>query len=663
MAFGSILVANRGEIALRVIKTAKGLGLRTVAVYTDADAKAGHVKAADDAVNIGVGPVGDSYLSVEKILTVAKQTGAEAIHPGYGFLSENHEFAHTVIDAGLTFIGPEPGAIQTMGNKAESKRLMIEAGVPCVPGYQGTDQSDDVLMAEASCIGYPLIIKAVAGGGGRGMRLVFDETEDLQNIIAQARSEALNAFGNSELIIEKAIISPRHVEVQLFADTHGNVVHLGERDCSVQRRHQKIVEEAPCPVMTPKLRQAMGEAAVDAAKAVNYRGAGTVEFLLDASGEFYFIEMNTRLQVEHPVTELITGLDLVELQITVAQGDPLPFSQEDVVLSGHAMEVRLYAEDPANGYLPTTGTVNLWREAVGKGIRVDGGISQGQEVSSFYDPMLAKIIAYGPTRDVARRRLISAVEKTVLLGTRTNTTFLANLLAKEGFEKGEATTAFLDEAYPDGYSEEDVTAEEFALVSSLFFERQKASALTKAGFVADDQMHWTSAPLTPASLKIIVNDSTVECLIMAVRGGWCVAVMDQHLIVDVLEISDSSVKAKVGDRTLEATYVLEGDSLQLASRARRLFFKRLRAGAQEEGGASSGLVKAPMPGLVIETLVKVGDTVSAGARLATLEAMKMQHQILAEVDGKIEAVKVSEGDQIIDGQIMIEIAPNEYLVA
>ena len=369
--FNSILIANRGEIACRVIRTAKKLGYRTVAVYSDADAGAPHVKLADDAVRIGSGPVGESYLVPELILQAAASSGAESIHPGYGFLSENAAFAEAVESAGLVFIGPTREAIDVMGNKAESKRRMIEAGVPCVPGYEGHDQSDKTLIAEGLKIDLPLMVKAAAGGGGRGMRLVHDQA-DLANAIKLARAEAEGAFGSGELILEKAIIKPRHVEIQVFADTFGNTVHLGERDCSVQRRHQKVIEEAPCPIMTPELREKMGQSAIDAAKSVNYRGAGTVEFLLDDSGFFYFLEMNTRLQVEHPVTELITDLDLVALQISVAQGEPLDFSQADLDLEGHAIEVRLYTEDPSQDFLPASGPVDLWAPASGVGVRISG---------------------------------------------------------------------------------------------------------------------------------------------------------------------------------------------------------------------------------------------------------------------------------------------------
>ncbi|HEY7800611.1 MAG TPA: acetyl-CoA carboxylase biotin carboxylase subunit, partial [Hyphomonadaceae bacterium] len=415
----TLLVANRGEIALRIMRTARRMGLRTVAVYSDADANAPHVKFADDAVRIGPGPVGESYLSIENIIAAAKSSGATAIHPGYGFLSENAKFAKAVEKAGLTFVGPPPAAIDAMGDKARAKRKMIESGVPCVPGYEGEDQSAKAFANAAAKVGYPVMIKAAAGGGGRGMRIV-EKAGDLETALKTARSEAQNAFGNGDLILEKAIVRPRHVEIQVFADSHGAVIHLGERDCSVQRRHQKVIEEAPCPVMTPDLRERMGAAAVEAARAVDYVGAGTVEFLLDESDAFYFLEMNTRLQVEHPVTEMVTGIDLVALQLRVARGEALGIAQHDVTLNGHAIEVRLYAEDPEAGFLPSSGHVHLFHAPTDEGVRVDAGVETAGDVSAFYDPMLAKIVAHGATRDEARRRLISALSSTAVFGPRTN---------------------------------------------------------------------------------------------------------------------------------------------------------------------------------------------------------------------------------------------------
>ena len=443
MVFSKVLVANRGEIAWRVMRTARAMGYRTVAVYSDADREAPHVAFADEAVRIGPPPVGESYLSIERVLEAARASGADAVHPGYGFLSENEAFATACEAAGLVFIGPPPAAIAAMGNKAAAKRRMIEAGVPCVPGYQGAAQDDATLETEALRIGLPVMVKAAAGGGGRGMRLVT-RAEDLLEAIRTARTEAESAFGSGELILEKAVVDARHVEIQIFADSHGNVIHLGERDCSVQRRHQKVVEEAPSPAVDADLRRRMGAAAVAAAKAIGYRGAGTVEFLLGGDGAFYFLEMNTRLQVEHPVTEAITGQDLVAWQLRVAAGEPLPLTQEQVAFSGHAIEVRLYAEDAYAGFLPQTGRIDVWRPAGGAGVRIDHGMKDGLSISPFYDPMIAKVIAHGATREEARKRLVLALRETVVLGPITNRHFLVRLLDHPAFAAGEATTAFLD---------------------------------------------------------------------------------------------------------------------------------------------------------------------------------------------------------------------------
>jgi geranyl-CoA carboxylase alpha subunit len=441
--FRKVLIANRGEIACRIIRTAHAKGYRTVAVYSAADQDALHVHLAHEAVAIGPAPVAQSYLAVDKIIDAAKQSGADAIHPGYGFLSENAGFAQACADAGLIFIGPSPEAIRVMGDKAEAKRRMITAGVPCVPGYQDADQSDARLTQEAAAIGFPVMVKAAAGGGGRGMRFV-QEAGALAAALGTARSEAKNAFGDDRLLLERAIVDARHVEIQVFGDAHGNVIHLGERDCSVQRRHQKVVEEAPSPAVDADLRARMGAAAVQAAKTIDYIGAGTIEFMLDCRDEFYFLEMNTRLQVEHPVTELVTGLDLVGLQFDIAERKPLQLGQGDVRLEGHAIEVRLYAEDPRKSFLPQTGTIHLFEPAAGEGIRIDHGLMPSHIVAPFYDAMLAKIIAHGADREEARRRLVAGLEDTVLLGVTTNKSFLIDVLETDAFVYGEATTEFIE---------------------------------------------------------------------------------------------------------------------------------------------------------------------------------------------------------------------------
>ncbi|MGY0623470.1 MAG: acetyl-CoA carboxylase biotin carboxylase subunit, partial [Paraglaciecola chathamensis] len=437
--FHKILIANRGEIAVRVICTARKMGYRTVAVYSEADKNAAHVLAADQAVCVGPASVSESYLMIDNIIAAAHKTQADAIHPGYGFLSENPAFARACAAAGIQFIGPDASAIELMGSKRLSKVAMLDAGVPCIPGYQGAEQSDQVLIEKAADVGFPIMVKASAGGGGRGMRLVTEQGE-LAAQIKTARSEALSAFGSGELILERAVLAPRHIEIQIFADSQGNTVYLGERDCSIQRRHQKVVEEAPSPFVDEGLRERMGQAAVSAAKACGYRGAGTVEFLVDSDKNFYFLEMNTRLQVEHPVTELITGLDLVEWQLRVAAGEMLPLTQEDVSLNGHAIEVRLYAEDPRQNFMPQTGNILVWQYPEREGIRVDHGIHCGDTVSAHYDPMLAKVIAFGPDRATAARRLASAIEDIQLVGVNTNRRFLLNVLRHPAFINAEATT-------------------------------------------------------------------------------------------------------------------------------------------------------------------------------------------------------------------------------
>ena len=664
--FNSILIANRGEIACRVIRTAKQLGYRTIAIYSDADAAAPHVQLADDAVRIGPGPVGESYLVPELILQAAASSGAESIHPGYGFLSENAAFAEAVESAGLVFIGPTREAIEVMGNKAESKRRMIEAGVPCVPGYEGHDQSDDVLLAEGLKIDLPLMVKAAAGGGGRGMRLVHDQA-DLANAIKLARAEAEGAFGSGELILEKAIIKPRHVEIQVFADTMGNTVHLGERDCSVQRRHQKVVEEAPCPVMTPELREKMGQSAIDAAKSVNYRGAGTVEFLLDDSGFFYFLEMNTRLQVEHPVTELITGLDLVALQITVAQGEPLGLSQDDINLEGHAIEVRLYTEDPSQDFLPASGPVDLWAPASGVGVRVDGGISTGQAISPFYDPMVAKVIGYGPTREAARLRLIGALKETILFGTPTNKDFLIQCLEKQSFIDGAATTAFIAEEFSDADLEiKLVSFPDSAVAATLELCLENKGHFQKSLLVSSQLQNWTIASAMVSRKQYQFDGTMHDLSISPVNSSIDTyqvsdSTAEQAAVVQVLSMQGNSAVVLLDGVKLVAQFMwLKRGQMHCSIQGRGAFFKDLiildGAVDEAEGG---GRVIAPMHGLLLDVLVKPGDEVTKGQTLAVLEAMKMHYEIQAEIDGTITEVTAVAGKQVAADDVLIEINENQ----
>jgi len=656
-----ILIANRGEIACRVMRTAKQLGIQTVAVYSQADAGAPHVAMADQAVLIGPGPVGQSYLVAEKILQAAAQSGADAIHPGYGFLSENADFAKAVEKAGLTFIGPTGESIDLMGNKAAAKRRMIEANVPCVPGYEGKDQSDEVLIAEGEKIGYPIMVKAAAGGGGRGMRLV-EKSADLANAITAARSEAENAFGSGELILEKAIVKPRHVEVQVFADTHGNIVHLGERDCSVQRRHQKVIEEAPCPVMTPTLRDAMGAAAVEAAKSINYRGAGTVEFLLDASGAFYFLEMNTRLQVEHPVTEEITGLDLVALQINVAEGGQLGMTQDDVRLSGHAIEVRLYAEDPSNNFLPSTGLVSLFSQLARPGVRYDTGIVSGQEISPFYDPMIAKLITYGDNREAARKLMIEALHETALFGPRTNRDFLIACLENDKFTSGDFSTAFIAEEFgADGHKEADVEGRDLAVLALRHFLFDQQNVVSKSLGMPAALLNFSAADMLRTPYRLEVKD-TIYDVVVATRatGAYQISVGEESFAVTVRSTRDARVEMIIDEQTIASHASMAGATLFVSYLGRSLTAVNLLALNAANSDASDGRsVLAPMHGRVIDVYVAAGDDVSIGDRLATVEAMKMQHEILAQIDGTVQDVLVIKEQQVAADDLMISIAAEE----
>ena len=641
--FGSILIANRGEIALRVMRTAKALGHRTVAVYSQADAGAPHVRYADDAVRIGSPPAAESYLSAERILAAAKEAGAEAIHPGYGFLSENAGFARACREAGLVFIGPPSDAIDLMGNKAAAKRRMIEAGVPCVPGYEGQDQSDEKFAEAAGALGFPVMVKAAAGGGGRGMRLVA-AADELQGALTRARQEALSAFGSGELILEKAIVRPRHVEFQVFADTHGTTVHMGERDCSVQRRHQKVIEEAPCPVMTGGLRQRMGAAAVEAARAIGYEGAGTVEFLLGANDEFYFLEMNTRLQVEHPVTEMLTGHDLVALQIAVAQGKPLGFTQDDVRFGGHAIEARLYAEDPGHDFLPSTGTIDVWREPDMTHVRVDAGIETGGEVSPFYDPMLAKVIAWGETRDAARRRLVDALKETLLLGVANNRDFLVAALETEAFASGAATTAFIEEEFDArNLHRAAPDLEQAAAAAVLHYCAERDAAFEASVGVSPALLNWSSSGALHTRYRYASEDRTFD-LIVSPKSETSFAVSDGERTIDV-SVPAASIE----------TFHLTPSTIYLSTEGETYTFHRV-GGMETEAGAEDGSrVLAPMHGNLTEVLVAPGAKVANGTRLAVLEAMKMQHEITARGDGTVADVTCRPGTQVAAGDLLFAI--------
>ncbi|MFJ4543961.1 acetyl/propionyl/methylcrotonyl-CoA carboxylase subunit alpha [Pseudomonas sp. NPDC088885] len=646
-----ILIANRGEIACRIQRTAQALGYRTVAVYSDADADALHVHIADQAVHIGPAPVQQSYLNIPAIIDAARRSGADAIHPGYGFLSENAEFARACEQAGLTFIGPSVAAIELMGSKRRSKIAMLDAGVPCIAGYQGAEQDDVTLLREAERIGYPLMIKASAGGGGRGMRLVHDGS-DLPAQLRTARSEALNGFGSDELILEQALIEPRHVEVQLFGDQHGNLIYLGERDCSVQRRHQKVIEEAPCPVMTAELRQAMGEAALKAGRAVNYVGAGTVEFLLDARGQFYFLEMNTRLQVEHPVTELITGLDLVAWQLWVAEGQPLPLTQDQVQLHGHAMEVRLYAEDPAQDFLPQTGCVEAWEPALQHGARIDHGLREGQSVSPFYDPMLGKLIAHGATREEARRKLLRAVQDTVLLGVQSNQRLLVSLLQHPQFISGEFSTAFIAQHFSDHaclncYAP---SAEDLAIAAVLFYQ---TSALSHRAPLSG----WRNNASVPLHFRLGLDEQNWTLQLLAEpQGAFKVQVAERTLALKLIDQDAHSITLEVDGLRQRHACRLDGEQLWLFTHPGSLRLEdRTHAVIGSQTSVSSGTLKAPMDGAIVDVLVSEGSPVSKGQLLVVLEAMKMEHPLKAGIDGVLKRVQVKVGDQVKNRQVLLQV--------
>ena len=617
--FSSVLVANRGEIACRVIRAARAEGLRTIAVFSDADAEALHVRLADASVRLGASAPAQSYLSIGALVDAAKATGAGSVHPGYGFLAESADFAEACARADLVFVGPPPAAIRAMGDKSAAKAAMAAAGVPCAPGYHGDDQSPARFAEEASRIGYPVMVKASAGGGGRGMRIVR-EPGALEAALRAARAEAENAFGDGRLLIERALLGARHVEIQVFGDEQGRILHLGERDCSIQRRHQKLIEEAPSPAMTPELRAAMGAAAVEAAAAVGYVGAGTVEFLLAGDGRFYFLEMNTRIQVEHPVTECVTGVDCVRLQFQIAQGRPLPFDQSDVALRGHAIEARLYAEDPAADFLPSTGRIAAWRAPEGEGVRVDCGVETGATVTPFYDSLLAKIVGFGADREEARRRLVSAVEATFVAGVTTNRDLLVDVLRRQEFVDGKATTDFLAAAGELNAAPPSPTAK--ALAALLFVERGGPLA-PSAG--------WRASPL-----RLSVDGADYAASVRRQGGEWIVSIDGEALAMRLVSRSDTEVRVSREGVIRAAAYARDGDALWLDFEgAVRRFIDRTFAPPQLEDESADGAVRSPVSGVVVSVEAKAGDRVRRGQTLLTVEAMKMQYSILAPIDGVV----------------------------
>ena len=646
----SLLIANRGEIACRIIRTARAMGVRTVAVYSDADAKALHVRQADEAVHIGASPARESYLVGEKIIAAAKATGAEAIHPGYGFLSENADFAQAVIDAGLIWVGPRPDSIRAMGLKDAAKERMIAAGVPVTPGYLGADQSPDVLAAEAGKVGYPVLIKAVAGGGGKGMRRV-DDASDFADALASCKREAASSFGDDRVLIEKYILSPRHIEVQVFGDTHGNVVHLFERDCSLQRRHQKVIEEAPAPGMSEETREELCAAAVRAAKAVDYVGAGTIEFIADASeglraDRIWFMEMNTRLQVEHPVTEEITGVDLVEWQLRVASGEVLPKRQDELEINGWAIEARLYAENPATGFLPSTGRLNhltlptpgAENVALYQSLRIETGVEERDAISPFYDPMIAKIVSWGEQRESAIADLAGACGSVECEPVKTNAWFLKRLLDRPEFKAGLVTTGFIGEhietlaASPVPSNNLMQIAADALAMSPPLASRDEGKAYSLLdglfGFRLNrDRRNAVRVALDGVETDVIVSMSRAELL----DAGWDKPTMLADDAGGIVAFED-------------------GAWFEIALP---------RVGGQATGATADGAILSPMPGRVTAVDVAAGDKVTKGQRLVTLEAMKMEHSLTAPFDGTVEELNATAGAQVSEGMVLVKVVRGE----
>jgi len=660
--FNKILIANRGEIACRVIKTARRLGIKTVAVYSEADAGARHVRLADEAVLIGPAPARESYLVIERIIAAARQTGAQAIHPGYGFLSENEDFCHACEAAGIVFIGPPVSAIRAMGSKSEAKKLMEKAGVPLTPGYHGDNQDAGFLNVQADAIGYPVLIKAAAGGGGKGMRLV-EKSADFLDALASCKREAASSFGNDHVLVEKYLTRPRHIEIQVFGDTRGNVVYLFERDCSVQRRHQKVLEEAPAPGMTLERRAAMGKAAVEAAKAVGYVGAGTVEFIANQDGTFYFMEMNTRLQVEHPVTEMITGLDLVEWQLRVAAGQPLPLAQEQLAINGHALEARIYAEDPSKGFLPSTGRlVHLAPPEEGMHVRVDTGVEEGDEISPFYDPMIAKLIVWDVNRDRALARMLQALAEYRVVGVANNIEFLSRLTACPAFANADLDTGLIEREKDYLFPEQREPAREAWLavaLAELLRERERAAQLAAGHPEPDSPWHrrdgWRIN--SAASRTLIFRLGDMEKMLAVTDRG---SAFDITLDGVVSTVSGSLnprglLRAEFDGLRITATVVVAGERRHLFGNGRAWQFAAVDPlfHSGEGGGAEGGLL-APMPGKVIALIAAEGATVDKGAPLLILEAMKMEHTITAPAAGTVKAFRFAVGDQVGDGAELVD---------
>ena len=665
--FEKILIANRGEIACRVIKTARRMGVKTVAVYSEADANARHVRMADEAVLIGPAPARESYLVIDRIIEAAQQTGAQAVHPGYGFLSENEDFCKACERAGIVFIGPPVSAIRAMGSKSEAKKLMGAAGVPLTPGYHGDDQTPALLKAEADGIGYPVLIKAAAGGGGKGMRLV-ERTEDFLDALASCKREAASSFGDEHVLVEKYLTRPRHIEIQVFGDTHGNVVYLFERDCSVQRRHQKVLEEAPAPGMTPERRAAMGQAAVDAAKAVGYVGAGTVEFIANQDGSFYFMEMNTRLQVEHPVTEMITGLDLVDWQLRVASGEKLPLAQEQLQLRGHALEARIYAEDPARGFLPSTGRLlHLAPPEEGLHVRVDTGVEEGDEISPHYDPMIAKLIVWDVNRDRALARMLQALADYRVVGVSNNIDFLSRLVACPAFAGADLDTGLIEREKDYLFPEQtEIAAEVWQVAALAELLRESGRAAESARRDADPLSPWHARDgwrmnATAHRDLVFRAGDTQKSVSVAYRGETYTLTLDGRSVEARGELNTRGLlRVEIDGMRMDATVIAAGEKRHvfIHGRAWQLANVDPLHHAGEGGGAEGGML-APMPGKVIALVATEGQQVEKGAPLLILEAMKMEHTITAPSAGTVKAFRFAVGDQVGDGAELVDFEAAE----
>ena len=660
--FNKILIANRGEIACRVIKTARRMGIRTVAVYSEADANARHVRLADEAVLLGPAAARESYLVADKILDAAKRTGAQAIHPGYGFLSENADFSEACAASGITFIGPPASAIRAMGSKSEAKKLMGMAAVPLTPGYHGDDQTPALLHKEADTIGYPVLIKAAAGGGGKGMRLV-EKSEDFPESLASCKREAASSFGNEHVLIEKYITKPRHIEIQVFADTLGDCVYLFERDCSVQRRHQKVLEEAPAPGMTEARRHEMGKAAVAAAKAVGYVGAGTVEFIANQDGSFFFMEMNTRLQVEHPVTEMITGQDLVEWQLRVAAGLPLPLAQEQLQIRGHALEARIYAEDASKGFLPSTGTlIRLSPPAESLNVRVDTGVEEGDEITPYYDPMIAKLIVWDEHRDAALARMRKALADYQVAGVTTNIDFLSRLVACPAFAGADLDTGLIERQKDFLFPTTQTVPRDTLLVATvgeLLWEQHEAKQAAKTSGDPHSPWHardgWRMNLSSARTISFRDGEALVDAHVRYQRDQWQITLHGQTTLARGKKLDGDRFAVELDDRRLIASVVAVDDkrSVFLQGRTYTLLrddpLHRVDAGDSHGGGLT-----APMPGKVVALLAQPGQKVDKGTPLLILEAMKMEHTITAPTAGTVKAFCYAAGEQVSDGAALVE---------